>query len=362
VAELRDKPALDSQLESLIGETKAQNAAPDAPPEISPAKPAAPLDLTGEALAQQIQEMLDEATRQAAAAKAAANPTEIPSAELNADPRGDDPLSKTSMPALDDAIARSADDALSGDFQTVDDVLENPSANSAAAPQRTAHVEHPDPHAAPAPHGSDHAGEVDDALAGDMQSLEEALGEFVEPAPREAVDPVPAPGPNVDAPAHAGPVASRGDTTGEPPNESAHTSAHEPDAATHDAPAPAPVLSAAAPAPAPSPAGPAAARPARETRHEARPAPRRKIDPVAPLVGVLSMVNRPLLSMPQWKRDIVGYVGVELACVGVTMIVWARVSHAAATMTLGGLAVPMALLFYGLFMKRTPAAAPPTTA
>ncbi len=142
----------------------------------SPAEPVAPAmaDDADDALASQIQEMLDDARSAEAAVDetptTVAQPVAAPAASAAAELDAVD----VSIQAIDEMLAEAADDAVAGEFETVDEVLSTQAPAAKAAPAAVARSVAAMTQAPPA--GDDVAGHDDpDAVPGDFASPEELL-------------------------------------------------------------------------------------------------------------------------------------------------------------------------------------------
>ncbi len=339
-------------------------------------------DLAGDALADQIQELLDEA----AAASAATSPAdstataqssgEIDKSHSSAETELNNhheavetdavtfaspgeveeegvevkaPL-PVAMKALDSALAESADSAMTGDFETVDDVLhaDAPKVAAVAPPSAIESPVHESHETATAHNESGGAGD-EGMLEGSMESFEEALAEVSAPAPAVAVAVAPSVAPST--PIQAAPI--------EPPVAAPVAAAVVASVAAVVTPSPV-AAPATKPTSAPAPAPKASPAPAPAT--ESKPAaPRRSIDPLAPLIAVLAIVNRPFMSLTQTQRDLMGFIGVQMAGAGISMIVGVRFGQMMGFATFSGMMIPLAWMLYSMFLRGPANQAPATS-
>jgi hypothetical protein len=186
--------------DAVVGEpvTQASASAPAVPP--APRKPAPATDAAADL--DQLKQVLDapdapetpedelagvsgtfedpqQALSSAAAEAAAATPVAAPAAKAVEPPAAAPAPTAAAAPAqpevvdikqIDALIAQSADDAVAGDFETIDDVLKTQGGAGSAKPAAAAgHDEHAD---AAAPAGEDDA----DAIEGDFSTPEQLIG------------------------------------------------------------------------------------------------------------------------------------------------------------------------------------------
>jgi hypothetical protein len=276
-------------------------------------------------LADQIQKMLNEASEQAGGSSAADIAAEKAD-ELPADDRSPEQM----IAQIDDQLADEADDEIVGDFESIEDV---------AGAQAEAGTEPVGADARDArPHGDD------DHLAGDMRSVDEAIGEMV-----DAPAPAPAPG----ASAHVKDADDDAEASREA-DAAAVAAELEADEALHRRPRPAADTDEEA-VDQPNGAGDhdqaldRAASAARPERAADKPA--RRAGPGA-LIRLMAKVNRPLQSAPRAVRDFVGFFGL-------TLLFWAACLFAAAfggfmtAVITGAVALPGLLaVFYLLFIRQ----------
>jgi hypothetical protein len=320
---------LEAQLDALVADAAAHPTdapadnpadAPAAPTDTAAAAPAdvtaaasesAAPDLVGDALAQQIQQLLDDAQIQSDAAAAAAAPAAVPDDPPATDPPppAPAPTEAQALAEIDNHLAKEADTAIAGEFETVQEVM-------SAAQQAQA----------PAPPSSEPAILPADPVPTSV-------------APQVPAPPVPAAAPAVSAAAAPVPVpaaarsapAAAPTPAGATSQDVARELDEQPAAATTPAapptpgPTPAPV-----PVPAPVARKPAAAR---------RATPWQALDRL--LRRALAAVDSPLRGLTPGARNILGLVALVTVFNATCLLVYVTVikphtGTAVSASTLGG--------------------------
>ena len=310
---------LDAQIDALLTDVQKPPAQPaPPPPEGSPAQSptrssdtAADHDITGMALADEIQEMLDEASaRQAGEAPAAPDPIDAEPVDPDA---AAEQMEKDLVSQIDQMLSEQADkvlesdDVMAGGFQTIDDVLGDESTEPAA----TGTVSEDQPQ--PAMAATDTRAAVEDAgdeIAGDIETLESVLADDGAGRPRTTDEDAKADPPRTHQHLTLGAAAVAAELDADE-MAGARVVDDQPDEPSNAAPDQAETDGPAKPA---DPAMPIAAR--------------QRIEAIVNLlVRLLEPMNRPFARFSPRLRDTLGWIGL--------------------TNALGA----AALLFYALFIK-----------
>lgn len=311
---------------------EADDSASDAEEVEEPEAAAAKSSVSDDDLADQIQKMLDAASEQAA------NPS---AADIAADKADELPAEEQSpeqvIAQIDDQLADEADDDIVGDFESIQDVAE--AHHAAAADPLTIpgdRAAHGDP-----PHDAE---DDDEALAGDMQSVDQALSELDDSPDFEASDDAPDDAESAGGQADAAAVAAELDADEALHRRPRPAAGDHPDEQAVDRPSGAgdhdQALDRAASTRTPKPA-------------EKAPQPARPAGPGV-LIRLMAGLNRPLQSAPRSVRDFVGFFGL-------TLLFWAVCLFGAAfggittAVIAGAIALPGLLAaFYLLFIRQGP--------
>lgn len=223
-----------------------------------------------------------------------------------ADPRITQTPKSQSISRLDESLAEQAEASITGDFETLDEVCNDVAAARVQASAPVAAALHDDRHDTAAPAASDGA-----MLEGEMESIEETFIE--QPA------------------APAAPAVVAASVT-----VSVQQSAVLPAVpAAHPAPA----------APEATPACESAPVPAASAK------PGFKVSPLAVLVVVLTLVNRPFAGLAHSQRDLIGFISVQIASFSLSIIAGVRFGQKVGFITFAVLAVPLAWMLYAMVLR-----------
>ncbi len=369
-----EQAEMDQQLDAMVDAADpSSDDAPASPAAGEASSGAADQDVAGSAFADQVQKILDEAqadldkadavAEDADAARAApleqadASPPDADNASdaSNADDASDasdasdDGDDSQLLAQIDEMLSEQADASVEGDFESVEATMADPAAADAVAAESG-------PQAAdPAPDAAD-ATAADDDVEGDMQSIDDLLNdddgddETIRPSDRPLESELDVQS-EFEEPESPGGHTVAADELDEVEGEFEAVAAElDDDEALTER-----VTATAEPDDDPADALPEMAPEPTVEGEAADPEPPPAAEPRRPssgkLVAVLAKINRPVMNWPAFRRDLLGFIGLETVCVGLCAMVYGVAGALALVVTAGALGPLLVGVFYVLFCR-----------
>jgi len=336
---------IDDQLDAMVESAEQGSDQPGSEGENSPGGSESGGDVAGHEFADQVQKILDEAQTDIDKADqamenaddAANSPGDDATAGENADDSGSAPGEEEGddeaqlLSQIDQMLSEQAEDAVAGDFQSVDEVTDEGTEDEQSLP--------PSPAEAVAGEDASAAGEdatEESDVDGDMQSIDELLAEDDDNVDDSRIRP------------STMPLESEKD----PPS-----AFEEPDEPGKPAPG-------ARPQDDPTPLSSGFAAVADEMDTDDQPASEAEADAEPPtgdageaddepgkLMAALAKLNKPVMNWPAFRRDLIGFMGLETFCVGLALLVYAIAGPLATVVASAAMLSLLAGAFYVLFCR-----------